>query len=67
MTMPHLGMVLVSLDMCNVGPDGEFIKGSANSLKDVKVGTDEVKGEHLVMNGAVDIVYQHTFFIVDGD
>jgi hypothetical protein len=59
--------VLVSLGaVCNVCPNREFVLfTSTDCLKDVEIGTEEVVGRRLVINGAVDILYNAV--VVNGD
>jgi hypothetical protein len=63
--VPQLMSVLVSKEVRNVSADGEIVYYSADSLKDIMVGAEEVVGWCLGDDNTMDILYDTV--VVDGD
>jgi hypothetical protein len=62
---PQLMAVLMSMDVRNVSADGEFVNDSADRLKDIVVGAEEVVRWRLGVDNTMDVLYDTV--VVDGD
>jgi hypothetical protein len=63
--VPRLISVLMAMDVQDVRSDREVIEDSADCLKDIVVGAEEVVSWRLGIDCAVDVFYNTV--VVDGD
>ena len=63
--VPQLMAVLMSMNVRNVSADGEFINDSADGLKDIVVGAEEVIGWRLGIDNTMNVLYDTV--VVDWD
>jgi hypothetical protein len=56
----------MAMDVRNVSSDWEIIDDSADGLKDIMVGAEEVVGWRMGIDDAMDVFY-NTVVVVDGD